>query len=71
LTAAVLMAAGRGIGAAARVRVVERAATLDDARFSLVPAMLEAPLVAWIAHEGAELELRTVRHGAGDFAPLP
>lgn len=71
MTEAVLKAAGRGIDAAARVRIGARAATLDEARFGLTPAMLDRALVAWLAHEGAALELRSVRHAAGEFAPLP
>lgn len=71
MTEATLKAAGRGLDAATLVRLTERAATLEGERFSLAPATLEPTLVAWIAHEGTELELRTVRHGAGEFAPLP
>lgn len=71
MTEAALKAAGRGIESAPRVRLAARAATLDGARFDLVPVTLEAALVAWIAHEGAQLELRTVRHSAAEFAPLP
>jgi hypothetical protein len=71
MTEAVLKAAGRGIEAAARVRLDGQAATLDGARFGLVPAPLAPALVAWLAHEGSSLELRCVRHDAGEFAPLP
>jgi 4'-phosphopantetheinyl transferase len=70
-TEAVLKAAGQGIDSAARVRLAGRAATLDGGRFGLVAAMLGPALVAWIAHEGAVLDLRCVRHGAAEFAPLP
>ena len=71
MTEAVLKAAGQGIEAAARVRLADRAATFDGFRFGLAAAMLEPTLVAWIAHEGAALELRCVRHAAAEFAPLP
>jgi phosphopantetheinyl transferase len=71
MTEAVLKAAGRGIDGAARVRLGRRAATFDGTRFGLAAARLEPALVAWIAHEGAALELRCVRHGALEFAPLP
>jgi len=71
MTEAVLKAAGRGIDAARRVRLRARTATLDAARFRLAPAPLEPPLVAWLAHQGAALELRCVRHDPGEFAPLP
>ena len=71
MTEAVLKAAGRGIDAAARVRLATEAGTLDGARFALAPVMLEPTLVAWVAHQGEALALCTVRHGAGEFAPLP
>jgi phosphopantetheinyl transferase len=71
MTEAVLKAAGRGVESARRVRLADRAATLDGARFGLAPATLEPALVAWIAYEGTELALATMRHGAGEFAPLP
>jgi 4'-phosphopantetheinyl transferase len=71
MTEAVLKAAGRGVDAATRVRLAGRGATLDGARYALAAATLEPALVAWIAHEGTVLALRCVRHGAGEFAPLP
>ena len=71
MTEAVLKAAGRGIDAAARVRLADGAATLDGERFALAAAPRAPTLVAWVAHEGAALELRCVRHAAGEFAPLP
>ncbi len=71
MTEAVLKAAGRGVDTATRVQLGERAATLDGARFALAPAPLAPALVAWLAHQGASLELCCVRHGAGEFAPLP
>jgi hypothetical protein len=71
MTEAVLKAAGRGIAAAGRVRLAGGAAMLDGARFRLTPVMLEPSHVAWLAHEGDALALRTVRHAASEFAPLP
>lgn len=71
MTEAVLKAAGRGIDSAARVRLENGSATLEGERFALAAAMLEPAFVAWVAHEGDALELRCVRHGAAEFAPLP
>ncbi|HUO95714.1 MAG TPA: hypothetical protein VMT92_05735 [Steroidobacteraceae bacterium] len=70
MTEAVLKAAGRGVEAAARVRLESVAATLDDERFVLVPLALATAHVGYLAHEGARLELATVRHEASEFARL-
>ena len=71
MTEAVLKAAGRGIAAAAAVRLAGGSATLDGARFQLAAVALEPTHVAFVAHEGDTLRLRTVRHGPREFAPLP
>ncbi len=71
MTEAVLKAAGRGIDAAAAVRLAGATATLDGTRFRLAAVKLEPTHVAWLAHEGDTLALRTVRHGLSEFAPLP
>ena len=68
---AVLKAAGRGVDAAARVRLDGDTARLDGCSFRLSPLALEPTHVAWLAHEHARIALRVVRHRAEDFAPLP
>lgn len=71
MTEAVLKAAGRGIGDAHLVRLWPRAATLEGVRYGLAPVAIDPAIVVWVAHAEGAAELRTSRHDAGIFAPLP
>jgi 4'-phosphopantetheinyl transferase len=67
---ATLKAAGRGIEAARHVRLAASGASIDGAGFALERVALPAPLIGWVAHEGAMGCVRVVCHGARELAPL-